>query len=776
MSVKPYLVILFSLSFLYTNAQIQIQGRVMDSTDRHPLVFASVILRSPYQQGKLIGATTTDSMGYFSLQADTGHYLMAISYIGYATQQLNIFLPSGNPRYAMGVVLLSRSNTTLSPIQITASKLVLQFRPGMIVYAVQNDPRTMGRNGLEILGMAPLVSISGGSTIQLKGSSHFLLQINGKDSRMFSGNPTEFLQSLQRDQIDHIEIITNPSAKYAAEGVGGIINIVLKKNNPGTFGSFNTGYDTYKTTYYALNLSGKTGKLGYTFNGIENIWRNGTYDYALEQTIKNQPNLVTGQTTPKRNNFFGTASLSYDLSKKDILNADAQVFAGRGKINNSFQHTSDTFLTRNALQYQDLSLGLDWQHQIDSLHSFVFSYKWEHILDNSDVQTQQMSPTQSKGHSNEHAFQLDVKGKSLEYGTKISLRNLASHVYMLPEAYQTDFIQNIYAAYLTYRLNIGKYNLEAGLREEYAFYQGKTNDSLTFYQAHSSQLFPSISLDRGWNQGKWDFSLGYSRRINRPQLYYLNPFVNTSNPYQQATGNPSLKPEIMDNMEARLTRQDAMGNYQILEIDYGFTHNSIEDFYYPIQDSMLQSTYINFRRMTRWGISFYGNWRVWKKVQATLSANLYQERYPLYSISMQSSAYDLSQHGWYGSFQFNLNGTLFKKFRWSFSNTYSLPDLYLQGKGSGFLYDDMMLLMPFLKNKFMAIAAVRQPFFTDYTARTKLALDPYFQAISRNTTPQRRFFIGLRYAFGKPYQTNKATRKKIQDQDKKTKTLQDIIH
>jgi hypothetical protein len=756
-------------------AQVKLYGKIVDSTDQHPLPYAAVVVHALHPAEHLWASVTTDSSGYFSLMVDTGVYRLDVSFIGYRSQQRRLMILPGQHSLDLHVIPLVPTPTQLPSLQVKASRPVLQFAPGSILYEVQNDPRTIGRNGLEILGMAPLVSVSAGSGIRLKGSTNFLLQINGKDAKAMAGNISQFLESLRQDQIERIDIITNPSVRYSAEGTAGIINIVLKKPTQGIFGSASTGMDTYATSYYSLNLNGKIGKIGYGVNGIENIWRNGTYDDYLEQTIYHHSTVISGHTTPRRNNFYGTAMLSDELTKKDILNLNIQTFLGNGNMQHTFNTQADTISTDNVILYHTLTISTDWQHQMDSLHSWVFSYQWDRLQDNNDIQ-QNFVSSFSKGHSDEHAFQLDLKGKRFEYGAKIDLRKLHAH-YDSPASsnQQIVFTQNIYAAYVSYQQTLGAYHVQAGVREEYAYLQGVQQQQILFSQ-HQPDLFPSVSIDRSWKQEKYNLSFGYNRRINRPQLYYLNPFINTSNPYQLSSGNVSLLPELTDNVELRFTLQNQKGHYQIFSLSYAHTHHSIEDVYFPLNDSVLRSVYLNVPVANLWGFSWYTSLTVFGHIQSTLSANFYWLYYPSTDVVADTTLIPLSQQGCYGSVRLDLHGMWLKKFRWSVSTEYTLADVYVQGKGSGFFYADGMLIFPFLKNKFMAFAAVRQPFFHTYTARTYLKTANVFDETSRLTTPQRRLFFGLQYNFGKPYQTRRPTRQKIQLEDKKTKSLQEIIH
>jgi len=770
-------ILLFSLSFLNINAQAIIKGTIGDSINLTHLPFSTIIVRHQFETDKIFLSSSANELGEFKITVDTGHYVLSISFVGYLNKEIIVWV-NQTREIDLGTVHMIPGHGQLREVTVESKKPVYRFSPGKIIYDVQNDPRALGKNGLEVLRQAPLVSINGFGSIQLKGRSTFLLQMNGKTFMALSGNPTDFLQSLDQNQIEKIEIITNPSAKYSAEGITGIINIVTKKNRDmKNFGSVNLGYDTYNNSLFGLNFSGKKRKFGYTLIASENLWRNGKYEYSLHQQIAAKTIVVNGQTFPKRNNFYGIGSLSFQPDKNNIFNLDINIFAGKGDINNSFFNNTEIVRTTNRLKNNNISIGTDFEHKIDSITSFVFSYKYENQKNNSIIHySDSFSSSANKGLSSENTFQIDFKRKNLEWGSKAILRSLHSDIVQNnPQAGAFIFRQNVYAAYISYNKTFHEYNVEAGLRGEYTDYYGSKNKDLIFYLDKYTKLFPILSIDRSFAKSKTNISFAYSKRILRPQLYYLNPFINSTNPYSFIRGNSILKPELSDNFELRIVKQDKKSNYHIFAFSYQYGRNNIINFLYPINDSVITSTYANFKYQHLAGLSLNSSFSLFKKIQVNLSDNVYWTFYPKsLPTGLDTLGYRIGNNGFFGSLGLTLSGTLFKKIRWVCFNSYNLPEIYIQGKGSSFFYQDITFTSFFLKNKLLVFASVRQPLINKYDYQTTNA-DLGFIQIANNTTPQRRLFIGLRYSFGKPTAANVRTRKNIDNKDKKNKNTLDNI-
>lgn len=684
-------------------SQALVRGRIIDSAN-HALPYSTVFVSKANSSNIFQSATANDS-GFFEISLDSGHYQIKFSYVGYRIKQIAMNITSSMPKADLGNIILQDSAKTLSTIAVQATRPIYNFFPGKIEYDVQNDIRNVGKTGFEILRQAPLISISGSGNIALKGKTIFLLQLNGKTVQALSANPENFLTSLDQSQIEKIEIITVPSARYSAEGITGIINIITKKNKkPGYFGSIVLADDTYNSSLTSMNIAGNKGKWGYSVMLSGNLWRNGSYNYSLEQTIGIRTTSVISQTVPKRNNLNGLASVSYQANKKNIINLDINTFNGKGTIQQNYANSHSAFSTINLLHNNIYSVGTDWENKIDSISSLVVSYKMEEQKNTSDIKIDfPYSLSNNQNRSKEHTMQADYKRKNVEVGSKIILRSFQSDFFDgLPKSTVVNYSQNIYGLYFTSTKKLSTYNIQYGLRGEYTQYQGRKNNDSVFLNDNYSNLFPSVSLDHSFKESRMNISLGYTRRIGRPQLYYLNPFVNNSNPYSQTTGNITLKPELSDNIELRLAKQDKKSNYHILTLSFQQGKNSIAGLLEPINDSSISSSFGNWRKQYLLGLSFYSSLSLWKKVQLNFSNNLYWSKYPRAFWPPLNSEL-AGNSGVIGSIGLSVSGSFLKRVRYSVTNSFNLPDVYIQGHGSSFFYQDFTFTCPFSKNRFLGV-------------------------------------------------------------------------
>lgn len=743
------------------SAQNRVTGEVADSLTGKPLPFVTINLRD--STNKILQSTSTDTNGIFHFIVGQSVYRLQFSSVGYADKQLGLNITNLN--IDLGIIKLSEKSNLLTQVTIQAKKNPLTFEPGRINYIIGNDPRTEGKNGLEILRYAPLISVGDGQSIKLNGQTNFLILLNGKPNAALSSNLADFLQSFDSKQIERIEVITQPSAKYSAEGIGGIINVVTKKTTVnGTFGGVAAGSDSYYSSYINANLSGRDEKFGYSAIVTKSWFRNGTYDYLLDQNFGNQHNYIFGNSTPKRTLLNLSMQFSYDFSAKSVLNVDLSNFSGNGKILQNYNRGGDLLTSINNIENNNISIGGDYEYKITKSSSVVVSYKYNHLKDHTVIELSDPN-LNNNGNVNrtiEHIIQLDYKVNSLEMGGRASLRNFNSN-------YNNNiykFNQDIYAAYLNYSKKVNSFNFQTGLRGESSEYMVSQSRSNQF------NLFPSIAVDKSFSPSKINLEFAYSMRISRPQLYYLSPFANNANPYFVTTGNPLLASEISQNFELRLTKEQDNGNNHIIMFTYNHNNRPISNFLSVQSDTVVSSMYLNLNGQNTFGVSINSNLSLPQKLSLTFSSNLYLtdlQKSVLNTIKNINIQYD--NKGVYGNIELDLAGTIHKVYRFSLTNSYNIRDIYLQGYGTGFFYQDINVNRTFF-NQLRVTLSIRQPFIKDYSYKQTYP-DLYQQAV--NTTPQQRIFLGVRYAFGKTKKATTRTRTKAADDDKKTKNSLDNI-
>jgi len=291
------LFIFLTISTFFANAQNKgkITGKVTDASTKQVIDYATISL---YKQGATapFNGVVTDDKGHFTVQGlPTGDYIVKIDFIGYQQQVIaHALITDAAPTAALGNILLAPVQNQLQDVVITAKRPTVENKIDKMVYNPQNDLTAQGGMAIDILQKVPQISVDIDGNVELQGNSNIRFLINGKPSSIFGSSLTEALQSIPASQIQSIEVITNPGAKYDATGTGGIINIILKQNNvEGVNGSVNLSAGT-RLENGSFNINAKKGNFGVGafFNGNERI--NTT---TLTNSTTKSTDAATGTTT-----------------------------------------------------------------------------------------------------------------------------------------------------------------------------------------------------------------------------------------------------------------------------------------------------------------------------------------------------------------------------------------------------------------------------------------------------------------------------------------------
>lgn len=229
--MKQTLLLLISLLISVSiNAQnITIKGQLVSATDKKPLPYATISVANSTVPQKSIKKFATDDNGNFATTLQTGNYIFTFQFVGMNNLNRNVEVKGGESQLDLGKVEMAESSTELDEISVTAQRPLVKVEIDKLTYSAKDDPEASTSNVLDLLRKVPLVTIDGEDNIQLKGSSNFKIYLNGKPSNMISNNPSQVLKSMPANSIKDVEVITDPGARYDAEGVGGIINIITDK-------------------------------------------------------------------------------------------------------------------------------------------------------------------------------------------------------------------------------------------------------------------------------------------------------------------------------------------------------------------------------------------------------------------------------------------------------------------------------------------------------------------------------------------------------------------
>ncbi|MBE9602571.1 TonB-dependent receptor [Pedobacter sp. MC2016-24] len=591
------------LSFLAFCLQVhgqnthRVTGRLVD-VQNQPVSYAAIYLffetDSVHKK-----AVQSDSLGYFHLAAtQKGKYHIQVRYIGYQSYKSSFFeLNDAGSIFSIGNIQLKEDSRALNTVEIAGNKpLIVQGLDKMVIN-VENSVLSQGSNALELLAKAPGVSVNESGAISLKGRSGTTIMINGKLTYLSENQLSNLLKSTTSNDISKIEIMANPSSRYDAAGKGGIINMVMKK-------SLKTGLNGTLTGNGGVGRAarlGGGGSLNYK-NEQFNIF--GSYNYfyqdlkytnaADRQFFTTQGELAyqsvqqSRETAKLRSQNF-RAGIDWFLDEKNTLGF--LINGGIGKYP-SVQHTQNLrsdaqhnpiwdarTVNTGKERWEDMLYNLNYQHRFnDQGHELNFDLdyvshfsKMDQHLDtryiaepgltsrantsrrgdlpsNNDIYVGKLDYTLPLGKLGK--LEAGWKGSYVRTENNLKYDTLQNEVFVSDQEARNHFIykEQIQAGYLNLKRNFGKFSVQAGLRVEYTHTEGHqvTTDSLV--SRNYTKLFPSLFLGQELNE-EHKMQLGYSRRIERPGYWDLNPFRIYDDPFSYSEGNPYLQPALVNAFE-----------------------------------------------------------------------------------------------------------------------------------------------------------------------------------------------------------------------------------
>jgi hypothetical protein len=526
---------------------VTVKGVLVDSVTKAPMSFVTITLKDA-KTGQAIRAVASRDNGAFTVKAAPNKsYQLALVFIGYKNKTIKVTV--GDHDADLGKLLMLPTSQGLKEVSITATKPLVKQEIDRISYDVQADPETKTQNVLDMLRKVPLLTIDANDNIQLKGNSNYKILINGKESSLVAHNPSDVFKSMPASSIQKIEVITTPPAKYDAEGLTGIINIITnKKVDQGYNASINMRYNSVYGPGGGASLTLKEGKFGFS------MYTGGSDRRAVEnnsrtslQTFGNFPSdLEQSSTGTNTGHFLYTSEqLSYEIDTLNLITAT--IDANGARFNNNNDLLSQTFDPSSGLltqSYRQTSLNSNSWNGFDVGFNYqlgfkgnkdrllTLSYKYSNspnsIDGNIDVfdrfnygvpSLQQLNKTGTR----EHTFQADyvhpLKKLNIEGGVKAILRNnfsnfntgdldTATHAYVDNTADDNDFNykQDIYSIYNTYQLNLDNWAFKGGVRIENTVVHADFLTVNTPVNQNYTNVIPSVSVSRIAYKGQGSIS------------------------------------------------------------------------------------------------------------------------------------------------------------------------------------------------------------------------------------------------------------------------------
>lgn len=787
-----------------------IKGVLLDSLTQEGEPYATIKIAKKSAPAKAIKMAVTGANGKFQevLNAGTGEYVITISSIGKATIVRNFTLKSSPKVIDLGTLYSSEADNVLKGVEVVAQKPLVKVDVDKIEYNIEDDPDSKSNSILEMLRKVPLVTVDGEDNVQVNGSSSFKIHINGKPNNMMSNNPKEVLKSMPANTIKYIEVITSPGAKYDAEGIGGILNIV-------TVGS---GFEGYTATFrgnatntgvgagsYAMIKQGKlTVSANYNYN-YDN--RPRSYSSSSRDNYKSDDEkyLESESSSKSKGNFqYGNLEASYEIDTLRLLTvafgmygsndksfgdgstimygADRQEFAYRYRTDN---HGKGSWYSVNGnIDYQRTSKKnkqrmITLSYKINSQPQTSDSYKEYLDIEPEDdkseiIQRLQLDNIHSDGKTNtmEQTFQVDYttpigKLHTIETGAKYIFRRNSSdnkvyeaeggsNDYGYNERRSSDYrhLNHIISAYAGYTLKYKDFTFKPGLRYEQTLQRVKyiVGPGENF-NTNFSDLVPSVSL--GLKLGKTqNLRGGYNMRIWRPGIWNLNPYFNDQDPMFISQGNSNLKSEKSHSFDLSYSSFSAKFNIN-LSLRHSFNNNGIERVSRIINNENGEDFGDGHKAPYGAMYSTYDN--IGKSRNTGLSFYVNWNASPKTRIyvngrgsynDLRSPAQNLHNHGWNGSAYGGIQQTLPWKIRLSLNGGGSTPYISLQGKGSGYNYYGLGLSRSFLKEERLSVNIYCNNFVEKYRHYNSHTEGADFISKSSSKYPSRRFGFSVSYRIG----------------------------
>ncbi len=805
---KPFLIAALLSCSIFATAQVAggytIHGVVQDSLSQHKEPYATVRLFRKGEVKPLVVATT-DASGKFTLHyTKPGTYILQTAIIGKLPTTKELVLDA-DKMVELGTILTQDAGKSLATAEVVAARPLVKSQIDRLVYSMSDDPDAQTNTMLEMLRKVPLVTVDGQDKITVNGKANFKVYVNGKPNKMMSDNPSVVLKSFPASVVKKVEVITDPGAKYDAEGTSGILNIVTATEAT-TSGYTVTPTLSWSNRGWGGNIFGmvQIGKLTLSAHGGvngENSLRNTTEsERELILDPVNHLLKTKGESYNHGTYGFGGLDASYDISKHDLLSVSSSIYAGRQKGHG----LSSTFLTGNAgtvysydnvnhrdSRYHGINTSVDYQHQFGKENqNLTVSYRFSSDLRNNKTlnvyDNLQSVPFALKDRridpdnkSQEHTAQIDFTSP---LGENHTLSVGAKYIYRLNRSDNeefsrlagtaTDFLPDvaqsllyrhrtdISAGYTEYIYRLKRFSLRSGLRFESSHIRVTyPNGSRAAFSTRLNDWVPSLNL--GYNLTDTQLlRLGYNLRIGRPDIYYLSPYVNHLSPEKISYGNPNLESETAHNFQLNysLFSQKFSANFSAT---YSTSYNGLT-FYSFMKDGVEHSTSGNFLHSKQWSFDTYLNVNPWKSTTFTLNGNL------KYS-DLKSYRTNDHNYGFSGNIFAMLRQDLPWKLKFALGAGATWGDISLQGQGSEFKYYFLDLSRSFLEEDRLTVTLNGFNIFNPrQTLKNTTQTTMFRSSESYVIHGLSRISLGISWRFGKLRAVVKKTARSIENSDVKT--------
>lgn len=781
---------------------ISISGSVLDSVSRQPVEFATVALLGP-TNGPPIAGDITDATGHFSFnRIAPGRYRLRVTFVGYQDRTTNaLWVDPNSSDLTVAPLLLRSTSQTLSEVTVSARRDLIEDKEDRVVYNAGSDPTNAGGTAVDVMKKVPMLTVDPDGSIQLKGSSSIKVLINNKPSSIMARSIAEALQMIPAEAIQSVEVITAPSAKYDAEGTAGIINIITKSRLQGLVGGV-TGTVGNRVDNLGGNLNLKRGKLGLTAYAGGNLNLNDGGTMSVRRTLLADQSVSSlRQSSTNRSlsrSGYGSFNLDYDLDSTNQFGMDG-TFSLSDRAGSSIRDT----------RYEGIQARQPFRRYNNSTNdnlNYDANLNYTRLFKRPDQEFTFL--TQLNGNTNDSRYALDQyplpetefinyrerntnlnrttewtvqtdyshpfkKGKkTLEVGAKSIRRDVMSD-FQLQNARsdttafvddprrtnQFDYRQWVVASYASFRVVTPKrWSFTLGGRYEYTNIDADFVSTQTTFRDQYHILLPNLALSKRFKNNQ-RVRLSYNQRIQRPNIFFLNPFINSTDPKNLSFGNPYLDPERAHSMELTYSVYTKKGLSINATLFNRLTNNSIERITTVDTANVSYSTYRNIGRNAAYGLNLFGSGRPTRSWQLNGTIGL---NYNLLS----SAALNISNRNWNYRLSLNSNVSLDHDYSVQVQGSYQSARILLQGQSGGF-YSYGVAVRKEFKPRRVVLTLNAENFLSRYNTITNQFRTNTFVTDGSSYNAFRNIRLTANWRFGRMNAKPNRSKKRISNDDGK---------
>lgn len=756
-------------------------GKVVEAPGNTPVSFATIAVMLS-TDSSVVDGVTADENGVFSFSnVKSGKYILRITNMGYDTRYVNnVNIAPESNMTDLGLITMYAAAQKLNEVVIVGEKSMIVDDIDKKMITIGKDLLASSNNVSDLLEKLPAVSLDENGNPQVRGKGNVVVLIDGKPSTLYGSDLPTILQSFPAELIDRIDVMTTPSAKYEGEGASGVIDIITKKVKiRGTNGGGRLSYGNRGNHNVSGYINHRTGKIG--LNSSVSGQSNNTFwkrmlsrdNFLGEETSHlNQ----MGRGSNKNKNLFGRVGLNYELNEKNSV--ELGVNYSLNQNNNLSSIANETSLSSGIITEQfvrnvksegdgnNISMNLDYRKKFrkkDHLLAFTANYSLGGSDGNSlydqlsDAETLEQHQQNFRNNNNNSLFLNSdytwplAKKSTLEMGVRsrisqsentnafYNIDNEGSNPVFDPNVSNIFGYKNfIYTGYMTFSQKTDDWGLRAGLRLTDAEQTVNQISSDRSFSVHFLTLVPSLAVTRKIDDAS-QVKINYSRRVQRPEASWLNPFTDISDPRNIQTGNPELRPEFVHKAEMGYSKYEETGGWgPSLFMDY--SNNAITRLRTVDEEGVSLTKYDNVGREMSYGFETDFSQKFGELIKVNASGRVYRSE-------VVSEMAQIDNRTW--SYSGNLNAflTLPMDFRASAYVNYEGPRAIAQGTREGVFVANMGIRKDLLEKK-ATLSFNIQDVFLSRSYKSQLSTATYAQISSWQQT-NRRVNLTFQYRFGK---------------------------